>query len=181
MFELLFLCGVFGLMLGAVWEFVTSLPAFPTILVASAALPLLAWADYLRLVPHLELGGMSRHRAPVPPERFYWLIGRGRLRRMMALSGGVLLAAWTVAILYPADLTATRSAVVGWTSGTLAILATARFSSSAIAYVRASQWFDKMTPWAVGFCRRSLYRLSENPDFLAPEDPRRREKEESIY
>ena len=181
MFELLFLCGVFGLALGAVWEYVTSLPAFPTILVAAASIPLLAWADYLRLVPHLELTGMSRRRAPVPPERFYWLIGRSRLRRMMVFSGVLLVVAWGFAIWFPADLTATHSAVIGWTSGVLAIVASARFCSSAIAYVRASQWFDKMTPWAVGFCRRSLYRLSENPDFLSPDDPRRREKEESIY
>ncbi len=181
MFELLFLCGVFGLMLGAIWEFVTALPAFPTILVASAAIPLLAWADYLRLVPYLELTGMSRHRAPVPPERFYWTLGRTRLRWMLWWSGGILLAAWTVALEFPADLAATTSAVVGWTAGALAILASARFCSSAIAYVRASQWFDKMTPWAVGFCRRSLYRLSDNPDFLAPDNPRRREEEKSIY
>ena len=181
MFELLFLCGVFGLMLGAVWEYVTSLPAFPTILVASASIPLLAWADYLRLVPYLELTGMSRRRAPVPPERFYWLIGRSRLCKMMAWSGVVLVAGWTLALWFPANLTPTRSAVIGWTTGVLAILASARFCSSAIAYVRASQWFDKMTPWAVGFCRRSLYRLSENPDFLAPDNPQRREKEESIY
>ncbi len=181
MFELLFLCGLFGLMLGAVWEFVTSLPAFPTIFVASAAIPLLAWADYLRLVPYLELGGMARHRAPVPPERFYWTLGRIRLRRMLVWSGVLLLAAWTLALKFPADLAATTSAVIGWTTGAVAIVASARFCSSTIAYVRASQWFDKMTPWAIGFCRRSLYRLSENPDFLAPDNPRRRDEEKSIY
>lgn len=181
MFELLFLCGVFGLMLGAVWEFVTALPAFPTILVASAAIPLLAWSDYLRLVPYLELSGMSRHRAPVPPERFYWTLGRARLRKMLAGSGVVLIAAWVPALLFPAEVAVTRSAVIGWTAGVVAIVASARFCSSAIAYVRASQWFDKMTPWAIGFCRRSLYRLSENPDFLAPDNPRRQEEEKSVY
>lgn len=181
MFELLFLCGVFGLMLGAVWEYVTALPAFPTILVASAAIPLLAWADYLRLVPYFELGGMSRQRPPVPPERFYWTLVRTRLRNMLAWSGVVSLSAWVPALMFPADFVANRPAVIGWTAGTVAITASARFCSSAIAYVRASQWFDKMAPWAVGFCRRSLYRISENPDFLAPDEPRRREEEKSIY
>ncbi len=181
MFELLFLCGVFGLMLGAIWEFVTALPAFPTVVVGCAAIPLLAWSDYLRLVRDLELGGMSRHRPPVPPERFYWTLGRSRLRSMLGWSGALAVISWTVAILYPADLVATHTAVVGWTAGALAILASARFWSSAIAYVRASQWFDKMAPWAVGFCRRSLYRISENPDFLAPDDLHRRDKEKSIY
>ena len=181
MFELLFLCGVFGLMLGAIWEYVTALPAFPTIVVGCATIPLLAWADYLRRARDLALRGMSRHRPPGPPERFYWTRGRSRLRATLGWSAALALVAWPVAILFPADLAATRSAVVGWTAGALAILASARCWSSGIAYVRASQWFDKMAPWAVGFCRRSLYRLSENPDFLAPEDPRRREEEKSIY
>ncbi len=181
MFELLFLCGVFGLMLGAIWEYVTALPAFPTILVASAAIPLLAWADYLRLVQRLELGGMSRRRAPVPPERFYWTLGRGQLRTMLIYSSALALVAWVAAIKFPAAFEPTKTAVAGWTAGAVAIVASARFWSSVIAYVRASQWFDKMTPWAVGFCRRSLYRISENPDFLAPDNPERREKEESVY
>ena len=181
MFELLFLCGVFGLMLGAIWEYVTALPAFPTILVASAAIPLLAWADYLRLVQRLELSGMARRRAPVPPERFYWTLGRSQLRMMLIYSSVLAVAAWVFAIKFPAAFEPTKTAVVGWTAGAVAMVASARFWSSVIAYVRASQWFDKMTPWAVGFCRRSLYRISENPDFLAPDNPGRREKEESIY
>ena len=181
MFELLFLCGLFGLMLGAIWEYVTALPAFPTILVASAAIPLLAWADYLQLVQRLELGGMSRRRAPVPPERFYWSLGRSQLGTMLAYSSALGIAAWAVAIEFPAAIAPTGSAIAGWTAGAVAIVASARVWSSRIAYVRASQWFDKMTPWAVGFCRRSLYRLSDNPDFLSPERPERREKEKSIY
>ncbi len=181
MFELLFLVGLFGLMLGAIWEYVTALPAFPTILVASAAIPLLAWADYLQLVQRLELGGMSRRRAPVPPERFYWTLGRSQLSAMLIYSSLLGVAAWVVAIKFPAAIAPTKSAIVGWTAGAIAIVASARFWSSLIAYVRASQWFDKMTPWAVGFCRRSLYRLSDNPDFLAPERPERQEKEKSIY
>ena len=151
-------------------------------MVASAAIPLLAWADYLRLVPYLELAGMSRHRPPVPPERFYWTFGRIRLRRMLVVEWRGFGRRLGVGL----EISGRRICRRGRRSsagrpGSVAIVASARFCSSAIAYVRASQWFDKMTPWAIGFCRRSLYRLSENPDFLAPENPRRREEEKSIY
>ena len=118
----------------------------------------------------------------MPPERFYWTLGRSQLRDDVDLQQPrSAVIAWAAAIKFPAAFEPTKSAIVGWTAGAVAIVASARFWSSVIAYVRASQWFDKMTPWAVGFCRRSLYRISENPDFLAPDNPERREKEESIY
>ena len=181
MFELLFLCGLFALLLGTIWEHVTALAAFPTIVAACATVPLLAWADYLRLLQRLELGGLERRRAPVPPERFYWLLGKTRLRRTLAWTGAVSVAAWVAAIRYPAELAPTGPAAAGWLAGGVAILATSRFCAGATIYVRASQWFDKMAPWAVGFCRRSLYKLSDNPDFLDPGNPVRRDKEKSVY
>ena len=181
MFEILFLCGLVAVMLGAIWEYVTALAAFPTLLAGFAIIPLLAWADYLRLLQWLELGGLERRRAPVPPERFYWLLGKNRLRHVLAWTGPLSLAAWAAAIWYPADWALSGSALVGWLAGAFAILATSRFCAAATIYVRASQWFDKMAPWAVGFCRRSLYKLSDNPDFLDPGNPAGREKEKSIY
>ena len=71
--------------------------------------------------------------------------------------------------------------LAGWLAGGLAIISTSRFIAASVVYVRASQWFDKMAPWAVGICRRTMYRLSDNPDFLGPENPVQREKEKSIY
>ncbi len=71
--------------------------------------------------------------------------------------------------------------LAGWAAGLLAIFATARLAAYGTVYVRASHWFDRMAPWAVGICRRTLYRLSQNPDFLDTDDGKRREKEKSFY
>ena len=181
MMEILFLFGALGWLLGSCWEYLGTLDAFPTILVAFAAVPLLSCADYLTTLHRFELEGLDAQRGPVPPERFYWTIHRGQLRRALVLSGPLTLAAWAAAVEWPAALVSTPASLIGWISGGLAILATSRFIAASVVYVRASQWFDKMAPWAVGYCRRMMYRLSENPDFLGPENPSRKEKEKSIY
>ena len=98
-----------------------------------------------------------------------------------AAAGVLAVLGWATAIEWPAAIAGDASSLVGWGSGALAIMATARFVAHGVIYVRASQWFDQMAPWAVGFCRRAMYRLSDNPDFLDSADPKRREKEKSIY
>lgn len=181
MFEILFIFGVFGWLLGAACEFLSSLDAFPTILTAFILVPLLACADYLEMLNRLELGGLRQRRDPVPPERFYWTLHRSRLLHTLYWLGPLAILMWAAAIRYPAAFSADVPSLVGWFSGLLAVLATARLTSTCAVYVHASRWFDKMAPWAVGLCRRTLYRLSDNPDFLAPDNPKRQEKETSIY
>lgn len=181
MLEILFLFGLFGWLVGAAWEYLATLAAFPTILTAFAAVPLMACADYLSTVHRLELDGLDQDRVPVPPERFYWGLHREQLQRTLWWSGLSSVGFWVAAIEWPADFACTVTSLTGWAAGALAITATARFVAHGIVYVRASHWFDKMTPWAVGICRRAMYRLSDNPDFLDSANPKRREKEKSIY
>ena len=92
-----------------------------------------------------------------------------------------MVVAWAAAVRWPASFELNPVSITGWLAGGWAMVATARFIASSVVYVRASQWFDKMAPWVVGFCRRTMYRLSENPDFLGPDNPTRKEKEKSIY
>jgi hypothetical protein len=181
MFEILFIFGVLGLFLGTCCEFLASLAAFPTLLTACAVVPLLGWAVYLELLPRFGLSGINQPRPPVPPERFYWALHRARLRAALIALAPVAVAAWAAALEWPAELAWTGSSVTGWITGAVAIVATALLAACSTIYVRASHWFDKMAPWVVGACRRSLYRLSENPDFLAPGHPDRQEEEKSIY
>ena len=181
MLEILFIFGVIGWLAGFAWEFLSSLGAFPTILTAAAAVPMVAYADYLSIVERLELAGMAQNRVPVPPERFYWSLQRNRLRWLLFWNGLLAVAGWWVAIAYPAELSGECTSVVGWVAGGLAIFATARIVANGTVYVRASHWFDQMAPWAVGICRRTMYRLSQNPDFLDSVDVKRREKEKTIY
>lgn len=181
MLEILFIFGAFGWLLGGACEYLSSLAAFPTILVAFLLVPLLACADYLEMLNRLELGGIHQRREPVPPERFYWSIHRDRLLRALYWLTPLAATAWAAAIWWPAALAWDGGSVTGWIAGLIAVAATARLTSTCAIYVHASRWFDKMTPWAVGICRRTLYRLSDNPDFLAPDNVERKEREKSVY
>lgn len=181
MLEILFIFGVFGWLLGGACEYLSSLDAFPTILVAFILVPLLACADYLEMLNRLKLSGIHQRRQPVPPERFYWTIQKGRLLRALLWLTPLAVVSWSAAIWWPASLTWDSVSVAGWVAGFLALLSTARLTSTCAVYVHASRWFDKMAPWAIGICRRTLYRLSDNPDFLAPENSERKEREKSVY
>ena len=94
MMEILFLFGALGWLLGSCWEYLGTLDAFPTILVAFAAVPLISCADYLATLHRFELEAMDAHRGPVRPERFYWGMHQSQLRRAMAWSGPTTVAAW---------------------------------------------------------------------------------------
>ena len=181
MFEILFIFGLLGLLLGTVCEFLASLAAFPTLLTAFVVVPLLAWVVYLEMLPRFGLSGINQPRSPVPPERFYWTLQRARLRLALAGLGPLAVGAWAAALEWPAELAWTGTSVTGWLAGAVAMIATALLVACATIYVRASHWFDRMAPWIVGACRRSLYRMSENPDFLTSDRPDRQKEEKSIY
>jgi hypothetical protein len=181
MFEILFIMGALGLLLGHFLQYLSSLHAFPTLLVAFFFIPLLARGDYLDLLERFRLEGLAEDRLPVPPERFYWTLQRSRLRQAVCWLPVVVALAWFVALRWPAALELNVASAAGWGAGVLAVLASARFLAAATLYVRASQWFDKMAPWAIGLYRTTMYRISENPDFLGPENPQRKEEEKSVY
>ncbi len=181
MFEILFIFGVLGLLLGHLWEYLSALPSFPTLLTAFFAVPVLARVDYLDLRERFRLEGLVQNRLPVPPERFYWTLQKSKLGHVVALLPLVVGTTWFIAVRWPAAVSVALGSLVGWTAGMAAILATSRLLAAGTLYVRASQWFDKMAPWAIGFYRTTMYRMSENPDFLGPENPRRQEKEKTIY
>jgi hypothetical protein len=181
MFEILFMMGMLGLLLGHFLEYLSGLPAFPTLLTAFFAVPLLARADYLTLLERFRLEGLAQDRLPVPPERFYWTLQRRQLRRAVCVLPVMAAVTWFCALRWPAAAELSVASTAGWGTGLLAILSTARLLAAATLYVRASQWFDKMAPWAIGLYRTTMYRISENPDFLGPENPQRQEEEKSVY
>jgi hypothetical protein len=178
MFEILFIFGAVGWLMGVTWEYFCSLAAFPTLLVGAVSLPLLCWADYLATLERFQLEGLDKERPPVPPERFYWNLRKRRMRRTIRRMACMSVVGWTLALEFPADLSFEAGSIVGWVSGVAAILASARLVAWSVIYVRASQWFNKMTPWAVGLCRRTMYRISDNPDFLGVRDLKEPEQEE---
>lgn len=181
MLEILFIFGLIGWLMGMAWEYLSALQAFPTLLVSFVGVPLVALTYYYETIHNSGLEGIGKGRAPVPPERFYWSMRKATLAWQIALLTPLAVGAWAVAIRYPAEALISTASITGWVTGAIAIYATGRSITACVVYVRASQWFDKMAPWAVGACRRALYRFSENPDFLEPSNPEHREKEKSIY
>lgn len=181
MLEILFIFGVIGWLLGMAWEYLSALQAFPTILVSFAAVPLVALTYYYETIHSSGLESIGKDRLPVPPERFYWSMRKSVLAWQIVGLAPLSVAGWAGAIRYPAEAVLTTPSVAGWLTGAVAIYATGRLITACVVYVRASHWFDRMAPWAVGACRRALYKFSDNPDFLDPSNPERREKEKTIY
>ncbi len=169
MFEILFLVGLLAWLGAMLLEYLYTLPSFGTVAIGALLCPLVAAVDYLREKKRNCLQGVGRSRSANPPERFYWPWRRARLRRSIGWNALIAGSAWCAVFFYPAGRGEPRAAWIGVAVGMLAILVTGRGLSRTILYFQACQWFDRMTPWIVGFCRRTLYRLSDNPEFL--EDP----------
>lgn len=176
MIEILFLFGLLGWIMGMAWEYLSALPSFPTLIVATFAVPLLCWADYLATLQRLALERLGRAEEPIPPERFYWSLRKARVLAALPFLAAVSALAWAAALKSPANATATPGSVIGWVSGAIGMMALARLIAWSVIYVRASHWFNRMAPWAVGVCRNAMYRFSENPDFLGSKAPREEEE-----
>lgn len=176
MIETLFLFGLLGWILGMAWEYVSALPSFPTLIVAMFAVPLLCWADYLATLQRLALERLRRGQDPIPPERFYWNLRKAQVLAALPSLAIISAVAWAVALKSPADATVSPASLVGWVAGAIGIVALARLIAWSVIYVRASHWFNRTAPWAVGVCRNAMYRFSENPDFLGPKAPREEEE-----
>lgn len=181
MLEILFIFGLIGWMLGMAWEFLSSLQAFPTLLVSFAGVPLVALTYYYETMHCSGLECVGQNRPPVPPERFYWSMRKDQIAWLICWLTPLSIGAWAAAIRYPAEAVFRVGSAVGWVAGAVAIYATGRLITACVVYVRASHWFDRMAPWAVGACRRAMYRFSDNPDFLDSNNPERGEKEKRIY
>lgn len=187
MLEILFLIGVFGVGLVMAAEYICQLDALPTLLVGAVFVPVLYRSFYaLALVRYgLErLPGRLRRR-PLPPERFYWGLRRGRLR-MRAISLALVAGgAWAVTLRSPATLTPDLRSLAGWLSGVLAIVATADAAACGLAFVRATEWLDGTgSRWGARL-RRLLSRVSGDRELLDPDPlpgaPERQRRARSIY
>ncbi len=181
MLEILFIFGVIGWLMGMAWEYLSALQAFPTILVSFAAVPLVALTYYYETIHSSGLESIGQDRLPVPPERFYWSMRKSALAWQILGLAPLAVVCWAAALQYPAGSSVSTPSLVGWLAGAVAIYATGRLITACVVYVRASHWFDRMAPWAVGACRRALYKVSDNPDFLDSSNPEKREKEKTIY
>jgi hypothetical protein len=179
MVEVLGIFGFLGWLILVSYEWLSSLEVFPAIVSGSVLIPICVLRDYKRLRRRFHLQGLSGRRAPVPPERFYWEINRGRIQSAMLWSGIIALAGWSNASWLPASSSMNSDSIVGWMNAGVGIIAASRFLSTAILFINAAQWFDAMRPNVIGFIRMLMYKLSDNYEFLGQRkaDPQR----EKVY
>lgn len=182
MVELLFLVALVAWVVISVLEYLAGLPAAATLAAAAVVVPLLAPARLRALRRAGRLDFIRGTRRPVPPERFYWPVVRRHLGWRLALACLVAVAAWPVALAWPARAAADPASLTGWVAGLLGIASLAEALAAGWLYVKASQRFNRLKPGLVGWLRRGLYRLSDNHEFLGEEPlPRRKTERESVY
>jgi len=182
MLELLFVVALLSWVAIHILLYLAALPAAATLLAGTILIPLLAWWQARALTRRPALALLRTRRRPIPPERFYWPHTRRRLGWRLLGSTMLALAAWPVALAFPAQAGGDAASLIGWASGALAILASAEAIAALRVYVMASQRFDRLKPDLVGWLRQGLYRLSDNHEFLGEEPlPREKKQRESVY
>jgi hypothetical protein len=177
MVEVLVIFGLLSWLFLAFLQWLSSLPAFPALAVCAILSPLLSAIDYAKLTRTWRLRGVLSKRDPIPPERFYWIPQRRRLRRIILACTVLSVFAWFNALILPASSEMSIASIFGWANAVLGILALTRAISAAALYYNASQRFDALSPGFVGLLRHAMYKLSDNYEYLRP-TKRDREKEE---
>jgi hypothetical protein len=179
MVEVLVIFGLVSWVFLALLEWLSGLPVFPAILLAVVFCPILSGRDYLHLSRTWELRGIYLKRDPIPPERFYWIAQKPRLRRVAFFSGILSGLAWGNAAILPASLEVNLASIVGWLNAIVGILTLSRAISAAALFFKASQWFDAMSPKFIGLLRQAMYKLSDNYEYLGRK--RRDSEKEEVY
>jgi hypothetical protein len=179
MVEVLVIFGLVGWLFLTFLESLSRLPFFPALVAAAVLCPGLSMRDYAHLRQAWKLCGMSLKRDPIPPERFYWISQRARLRRTYLLFGVLSALAWCNAAVLPASSEVDLPSIVGWLNALVGIVTLSRVISAATLFFKASQWFDAMSPRIVGILRQAMYKLSDNYEYLAPK--RRDPEKEEVY
>lgn len=179
MVEVLAIFGVLGWLLVIVTEWLSGLPFFPAILMGAIAIPLMAMHEYGVLGRRWRLRSWLLRPFPIPPERFHWMIERRRVRRAICWNAVAFAASWWNVVNLSAELTIDPFSMLGWANALTGTYTGARLLSSVVLFVRASQWFDAMSPNVVGLLRRTMYRLSDNYEYLG--EQRRHPEREEVY
>jgi hypothetical protein len=179
MVEVLVIFGLVGWLFLTFLESLSRLPFFPAIVTAAVLCPVLSSRDYLNLIQAWKLRGIFSKRDPIPPERFYWVAQKPRLRRVILFFGILSAFAWCNAAVLPASCEVSLASIAGWLNAVVGIVTLSRVISAATLFFKASQWFDAMSPKFVGLLRQAMYKLSDNYEYLGPK--KRDPEKEKVY
>ena len=179
MVEVLVIFGLVGWLFLTFLESLSRLPFFPAVVTAAILCPVLSRREYSKLSQAWRLRGIFAKRDPIPPERFYWVTQKSRLRRLILFFSILSALAWCNAAVLPASAELSLASIVGWLNAFVAIITLSRLIGAATLFFVASQWFDAMSPKIVGFLRHAMYKLSDNYEYLGPK--RRDPEKEEVY
>jgi hypothetical protein len=179
MVEVLVIFGFVGWLFLTFLESLSRLPFFPAIVTAAVLCPVLSSRDYLNLTQAWKLRGISSKRDPIPPERFYWVAQKPRLRRVILFFSLLSAFAWCNAAILPASCDVSLASIVGWLNAFVGIVTLSRVISAATLFFKASQWFDAMSPSFIGLLRQAMYKLSDNYEYLGSK--KRDPQKERVY
>lgn len=166
MFELIGIFAVIGWLVVLLIQYLYGLAFFWTVAVGTVIIPVGAYLDRQSAQGRFRLGFIRETRQPVPPERFLWPLIREAMGRRACLYVGIGLTAWGITLIFPAAWNVDGASIAGWIAAPVAYFASWKAASLITLYFQASQWFSAMTPGIVGFARRLLFRLSDNPEHL---------------
>ncbi len=179
MVEVLVIFGLVSWLFLTFLESLSRLPFFPAIIAAAVICPVLSRRDYLNLSQTWRLRGISSKRDPIPPERFYWVPQKRRLRQATLCFGLLSMSAWCNTAVLPASCEVSLASIVGWLNAVVGIVTLSRAISAATLFFNASQWFDAMSPKFIGLFRQAMYKLSDNYEYLGPK--KRDPEKEKVY
>jgi hypothetical protein len=179
MVEVLAIFGFLSWLVAILCDWLSGLPFFPAIAMGVVAIPLIALHEYVVLGRRWKLRSWTSRPFPIPPERFQWIIQRPRLRRVIYWHAAAFAANWWNVVSLPAELSTDAPSLLGWANALAGTYTGARLLGFLVLFVRASQWFDSMSPNVVGLFRRTMYRLSDNYEYLG--EQRRHPEREEVY
>ncbi|MBV9491792.1 MAG: hypothetical protein JO069_19025 [Verrucomicrobia bacterium] len=179
MVEVLAIFGFLCWLVSVCCDWLSSLPFFPAIVLGAVATPPLALHHYFALGRRWRLRGWASRHYPIPPDRFYWRLQQRRLRQAIFWNAIAALASWWNVTGLPVQLSADAASITGWANALVGSYTGARLLSCIALFVRAAQWFDSMSPTVVGLLRRTMYRLSDNYEYLG--EQRRDPEKEKVY
>jgi hypothetical protein len=179
MVEVLVIFGLVGWLFLTFLESLSRQPFFPALVAAAVLCPIFSIRDYCHLRQTWKLSGISLKRDPIPPERFYWITQKARLRQTYLFCGILSALAWFNTAVLPASCVVDLPSIVGWLNALVGIVTLSRVISATTLFFNASQWFDAMSPSIVGIVRQAMYKLSDNYEYLAPK--RRDPEKEKVY
>lgn len=183
MLELAFFFAVLAWVVLLFFEWLSTLPAAATIFSLLVAVPVISVLRYDTLRRDWHLDFLSSCQPVLPPQRYNWWLYRKRVLRSLCLLPLAGLPLFFVAIIMPARWLLAPVSLAGWIAAIGAGFAFAEWFARAWLYLRSAQRMDCYAPNFVGWLRRLMYRMSDNPEFLGgdPVSAEEKQKMESIY